>query len=454
MTASAVDLPRSFADAMACIGGFEPAPHLAVAVSGGSDSMALLLLAKIWAGECGGQVTALTVDHGLRPGSREESRRVASWCRERTVTHIELSWEGPKPRTGIQARARAARYALLEGWCHDAGVLHLLVAHHRDDQAETIAMRAAMKSGPEGLAGMAAIAERRDIRLLRPLLAVAKRDLQKWLRTEGQSWLEDPSNRDPRFTRSRLRMRTTALAPWTPVSSRGDRDRALAAALALIATIHPEGWVRLELAGLLKLPLQMVADLLRRVVLTVAGGAYPPRSSGLRDCAAWVVDTRVAAVRNLAGCRLSRGTIFVDFVRESAAVTQSVTSAMGGEILWDRRFRVRKRGDDPDSSARVVTAGPTGAGKGGSNAARRAAAMLPVLRGVDGGVALPHVFYGRGLPTLVSVPTFDVTFRPHLALGGAAFAGLQAAKLSSMFPVPADAIASQPHRPSKSVEPQ
>ena len=99
----------------------------------------------------------------------------------RRIEHRILRWTGPKPATGVQAAAREARYALLGAWCRDAGVLHLLLAHHLDDQAETVALRQARQSGPDGLAGMAAVRELKGSRLLRPLLSVPKDRLRATL---------------------------------------------------------------------------------------------------------------------------------------------------------------------------------------------------------------------------------------------------------------------------------
>src|SRR5215472_14255742 len=118
------------------LGAFERRPRLAVAVSGGADSMALALSAAAWARHRGGAITALTVDHRLRPESTGEARQVGAWLTARGIAHETLVWEGPHPTGDIQAAARTARYRLLEAWCAQHGVLHLLTAHHREDQAE------------------------------------------------------------------------------------------------------------------------------------------------------------------------------------------------------------------------------------------------------------------------------------------------------------------------------
>lgn len=136
-----------FARLMAPFAPFEAAPVLALAVSGGPDSLALLHLAAGWARAQGGAVVALTVDHGLRPEAAAEAAYVGGVAQALGVPHHVLTWQGAKPGGNIAAAARDARYGLLEAWCAGAGVLHLLTAHTRDDQAETVLLRLARGSG-------------------------------------------------------------------------------------------------------------------------------------------------------------------------------------------------------------------------------------------------------------------------------------------------------------------
>src|ERR1700693_3737439 len=118
-----------FAARLDALGPFERAPRLAVAVSGGADSLALALFADAWARARGGRIAALTVDHRLRAASATEARQVGAWLAPRGIVHRTLAWEGPHPESDIQAAARAARYRLLEAWCEEQGILHLLTAH-------------------------------------------------------------------------------------------------------------------------------------------------------------------------------------------------------------------------------------------------------------------------------------------------------------------------------------
>src|SRR5262249_17013473 len=194
-----------FSASLASLAQFERLPFLAVAVSGGPDSLALAILADRLARERGGEICALTVDHGLRPESGSEIHRLRTWLSARGIHHEVLVWAGEKPRTGIQEAARLARYRLLDGWCRDHACLHLLVGHHKHDPIETHLIRRRAHSGPGGLAGMSAIRDLASCRLLRPLLGVARDRLAAFLDIEQQPFITDPSNLDPAFERGRLR---------------------------------------------------------------------------------------------------------------------------------------------------------------------------------------------------------------------------------------------------------
>ena len=265
--------------------------------------MALLRLAAAWARARHGKITALTVDHGLRPESAAEARQVAHWCRTLRVTHVVLPWQGVKPATGIQAAARAARYAELEGWCAAHAVLHLLVAHHADDQAETIALRRARGSGEDGLAGMAAIVETRRIRILRPLLAVPKARLVATLIQARQRWIEDPSNRDLRFARARLRAGRVPRHGSRHAATRRAREARVAAILAS-AWVHPSGWAEAEAAALATAGPKLGRRALARLLQCVGGSEYPPATAKLEALWRALAEGQLAQARTLAFCRV------------------------------------------------------------------------------------------------------------------------------------------------------
>jgi tRNA(Ile)-lysidine synthase len=178
---------------------------LLLAVSGGPDSTALILMAVEWAARRGGRIAVATVDHGLRPESAAEAETVAALAAKLGVPHEILVWTGVKPSTRMQERAREARYRLLIGHARAIGAEAIVTAHHADDQAETVLFRLIRGSGVAGLAGMEAMSERDGVTIARPLLGVTKSELVAFCRSRGAAFADDPSNADPRFARPRLR---------------------------------------------------------------------------------------------------------------------------------------------------------------------------------------------------------------------------------------------------------
>jgi tRNA(Ile)-lysidine synthase len=188
-------------------------PALVLAVSGGPDSTALMWLAARWRRSrlMGPNLVAVTIDHGLRPESAREAAAVKRLARRLGIVHRTLRWHGPKPATGLQERARRERYRLLGAAARRAKARCVLTAHTIDDQAETVLIRMARGSGMTGLAGMAMVTPVDGFFLVRPLLEVPKARLLATLAAEQVAFAQDPSNRDPRFTRVRIRELMPAL---------------------------------------------------------------------------------------------------------------------------------------------------------------------------------------------------------------------------------------------------
>ena len=268
---------------MALVGPFESQPVLAVAVSGGRDSLALSLLAHEWAAARGGEAIGLTVDHGLRREAADEAAATQMLLQGQGMACEVLCWTGPKPAHGMQAAARTARYRLLFAACRRLGILHLLVGHHADDQAETVAMRAAHGSGPDGLAGMAAVVERRDARLLRPLLGVRRTSLTTFLQARGLAWIEDPSNKDSRFERVRVRESGDLVSGdrFAEGVQRLQREAGVAEAAVATLEFDENGATSLDRDGFIDLRPGAANSLLSRVVQSVGRLDHPPRRERL-----------------------------------------------------------------------------------------------------------------------------------------------------------------------------
>ncbi|MSO77301.1 MAG: tRNA lysidine(34) synthetase TilS [Alphaproteobacteria bacterium] len=297
------------------LGPFEAAPLLAVATSGGADSLALALLAERWARQRGGHIRALTVNHGLRPAATAEATEVGRWLARRAIAHRVLAWPGAKPRAGVAAAAREARYGLLQGYCRRHGILHLLLAHQAEDQAETFLLRLGRASGAAGLAAMAAVAERADLRLLRPLLSVARARLEATLARAGQPWIDDPANRDRTRMRPRLRSALPALAragfePAVLASAarafaaeRGELEAAVASLLARAVRYHPAGRAWLDPAVFRAAGPDVAVAALAALLQGLGRRLHPPRGERLARLHA-ALSRGLVVGRTLGACRL------------------------------------------------------------------------------------------------------------------------------------------------------
>ncbi len=304
---------------MEVLGPFTLVERVALAVSGGPDSMALSRLAHLWGGKTGIKITGLTVDHRLRADAAQEAQQVADWFALLGLDHHTLQWwdgdsVGQLDRSP-QAAARDARFALMCNWCSDNGVTNLLVAHHADDQAETFLYRLIRGSGVDGLAAMAQKIKREGVTLLRPLLEWPKADLIATCQHYDQTWINDPSNQDDRYTRVRLRKLLSALETEGFSSDRllntvTHMQRAKAAidyavdGLTRDTVRHTEsGALTIDLEGLKTAPDEVGLRCLARCLCQVSGATYPPRfESLLRVYSA--LSTTDWSDRTLLGCQL------------------------------------------------------------------------------------------------------------------------------------------------------
>jgi tRNA(Ile)-lysidine synthase len=414
---SAIDI----AALMAPLGPFERPPSVAVAVSGGSDSLGLGLLLSDWVGRQGGRVQVLTVDHGLRAEAATECARVAEIFAAipNCSAHI-LQWHGEKPARGLQAAARAARYALLTDWCRAHGVLHLAVGHTADDQAETVAMRRAHGSGPAGLAGMAALRPENGVRLLRPLLPVSRLAIRDWLRARGRDWIEDPSNDLTKFERVRIRQSLgadEASALLDQALQRGahrDRmERSIAALFSKAGQVHDGGYLSLDLDAFLAVSPDIRAATLRQVALFVSGDDYSIDLENILSSLA----SGSSRARTGGGClfQILQGRVCV--FREAAAIGPPIPVSPGWTGLWDRRFGL--------AVARDLSAGDWSIGPLGEAGLRQvvdrfgirlrrhpvplpARLALPALWRGEHLVCQPHLEAGEGLAARLA-PRHTVT---------------------------------------------
>jgi tRNA(Ile)-lysidine synthase len=407
-----------FAACMAALGPFEPAPHLAVGVSGGADSMALALLADAWSRARGGSMLALVVDHGLRPKSAGEAALTIQRLAERGIRSRLLRLTDLRHGPALAGRARIARYAALRTASANEGILHLLLGHHAADQAETVLMRRQSGSGPAGLAAMPALSEQWGLRLLRPLLGIPPVRLRATLRAAGLAWVEDPSNRDQHALRPRLRaglddpdgtgptIAALCEAAGAAGVARAAQDAAIAEILVDRAAIHSEGFALLSPG-----PIDPAA--LSALIQAIGGAAFPPPAPSVATLAAAPHPATLAGVRLLAAGRLGHGLLLV---REAAAMRPPVGARPGA--IWDSRFRLAQHAIPPED---------TTIGALGADAARlrhwsplpsAVLQTLPALRRANSLVAVPHLIY----PDRTTSSAVPVVFSPPRPAAGAPFA--------------------------------
>lgn len=437
---------EEFAALMDRLGPFEARPHLAVAVSGGPDSLCLSLLLQRWVRSRHGRITALTVDHGLRPESAAEARQVRSWLAAQGIAHRTLRWDrgadAPPLGGGLQAAAREARYRLLGTACRKLGILHLALAHQRDDQAETFLLRLARGSGLDGLAAMAAAGDRDGIRLLRPLLPVPRSRLAATLRARRQEWIEDPSNANTAHARIRMRRLLPSLAETGVTAARlaetsaalgrarQSMEDAVAELLSAAVEIDPAGYLWLDPAALAGAPAEVSQRALARCLMAIGGGAYGPRLERLLRLHGQIAAGRLGAGATLGGCRIVslKGRLLI--CRELAAVEAACALAAQAAQRWDGRFIVALGGGN-QKTGRFQLAALGAAGYRAILALQpelrrhripaMARPVLPALwragKAGKGPIAVPHLDYRAG-NSQVSV---DIEFVPAQALTASRF---------------------------------
>jgi tRNA(Ile)-lysidine synthase len=302
---------------------FEKNAQIAVAVSGGPDSMALLHLLH----SISKNVIAVTVDHGLRADSGDESAMIADWCKKNKIDHQVFKWQGTKPKTALHETARAARYNLLEEFCYQKKILHLATAHHADDNAETILQRLAKASGVQGLAGMQEHSFSPHLHLWRPLLPHRKSELVAYCDYFKIPYVRDPSNEHEKYARGRLRRVGPLLAAEgltvKNLNLLAEKQRLAAVAIAdqglkflSYTTQHPGAHAKMRHDMWCQLPEAAAAWVIERSLKLVSGIDVPLRYESLANlCAA--LRTHGFRAKTLGHCRIILKKDYVHITPES-----------------------------------------------------------------------------------------------------------------------------------------
>lgn len=321
---------------------------MAVAVSGGPDSLCLLFLAHKWASENNGKVVGLTVDHGLRSESKQEALKVHKLLQKHGIEHHILSWEEDKPKTRIQEKARSARYNLLINWCKLNNVQSLLLGHHRQDQEETFWMRLTCGSGLDGLSGIKEKSVKGGVTLIRPLLRVSKEQILQTLAENKLPWIQDPTNENPAFFRGRFRsfIEKEGLNQdrLIKVIAKLNRDadfihQSLLTMVASVVKLHDEGYITLEKNAFDDLHPALSQRLVSYLMVWFSGSHYTPRHEKVLGILEKLKSQSKFTAGGVMWIIKER---FILLIREQAKIENHVfLNSLESDILWDQRFFIK-----------------------------------------------------------------------------------------------------------------
>jgi len=324
-----------------------------IAVSGGSDSMALLHILTDWESAAKPNIFVASIDHGLRSESISEVEFVKKICEKKKVEHVSLAphTKLSKAQGNLQDNARSARYQLLENWAISKNLQCILIGHTLDDQEENLLMRFFRGSGVDGLVSMEEVVIRNEILWIRPLLKSRKEDLRNYLRNNNYSWIDDPSNFDDKYQRVKVRTLLQQLKSNNIIASnfvktadhmlrasKLSKETAISSSKSLLSC-NGVGQITFEGRKFSKLFEDTQYRILAGIISWFSGVFYKPRFSQLEN-----LHRKIISDRNLAGATLG-GTVFkkkngiVTVTRELASVKEDHL-IKDQKLIWDNRWLI------------------------------------------------------------------------------------------------------------------
>lgn len=328
--------------ALAAFFASRPMARVGVAVSGGSDSMALMVALAEYAREAKIELCVATVDHGLRPEAHTEAQFVGTTAKALGLDHTILTWTNHDGRGNLLSEARNARYALLADWAKSRGLGAVAIGHTSDDVAETFMMRLARGTGLAGLAAMSDDWTQDTVRFVRPVLGQSRGALRTYLQSSGHSWVDDPTNDDPKYDRVRMRGLLSTLAEHGLTTERisevatqlADENATLdqtARSTAVLLCQDREGDVLIDQEGASELADGILRRILNKALCYVSSSHYVPRGGAMNELLASIKEGRG---HTLHGCHVFQHKGDIRITREYNAVRNLV----GVSGVWDTRW--------------------------------------------------------------------------------------------------------------------
>ena len=331
--------------------------NIAIGVSGGIDSTALLLLLNKWAKKYNSQIFAITVDHKLRKESTDEANYVHSICEKFHINHTILSWNDEKSNSNIEAIAREARYGLISHFCKENNIKYLCVAHHMEDQAETFFIRLFRGSGVDGLSSMAKETELFDLHIVRPFLNIHKNELKQFLLDNNIKWIEDSSNTDDRYLRNKIRNFINTFENKDEITQRisfaineiakckNYIDEQIKEAEKDILDFSSFGICLVHLNNLFTINQDLSLKILAKIVMKISGNIYKPRLIKLTRLYS---ELKNALINETKVKYTFYGCVFETYdndriavYREYNAICEDIKLEYNKEVIWDNRFKIK-----------------------------------------------------------------------------------------------------------------
>ncbi|MDR1499075.1 MAG: tRNA lysidine(34) synthetase TilS [Rickettsiales bacterium] len=326
--------------------------QVAVAVSGGIDSLALLFAAKEWAEVNDSRIIGITVDHKLRKESEAEATHVNELCRKYGIKHQVLVWEGEKPTTNVESSARENRYKLISGFCGQNSIKYLLVAHHLQDQAETFFLRLFRGSGLDGLAAMKGMTNLYNMTIIRPFLRVNKDILRQYLLKNSIGWIEDPSNSDEKYLRNKIRNFLNSFDDKDKIlerinfavdeinKSKEFREQEIGKIEKKVVNFSLFGSCAIDRQKLLLQNEEIILKLLAKVAMKISGNVYKPRLEKLKRLLKHIMEIDDIKY-TFYGCIFEKyNNNLLMVYREYNSIGEDKELIYNTEVIWDGRFRI------------------------------------------------------------------------------------------------------------------
>jgi len=326
----------------------ENSRKIAIAVSGGADSMSLAILLNIWCKNHNIPFVALTIDHGLRIESRDEAKFVNSELKKRNIEHHTISNETPIPSSNLQENARRIRYQLLTNWCKNNDISHLATAHHLDDYVETFLMRLERGSGVDGLSSIADKAIINDLFIIRPLLSFPKSEIIEYLNSQKQKWIEDPSNQKMDFKRNRIRkalgddlgddlfIKRMASVANNMARARQAIETQTNHVINQFVKINQAGFCTID-CSIFSEEDEIILRLLSSVLRFIGGKEKSPRFEKLMTLFNTLKNNNKYEV-TLSGCEITKLNNRINIFREVSDIQRDIKFKNNNNINWDNRF--------------------------------------------------------------------------------------------------------------------